>query len=151
MVSDIILALSTCTTDERKAFPNWSSLRLRNLHVQPIAHSSLRGNGYEPAFNVVWLFIWRLLCCSCCWVIRPGAGAGVVLYGWFELQRTVYTLSTLLSFSKKGIRSRSSESVISSNQDATGTCDNKYCVLTENFVNTKKNLHNTHRKSNVSS
>lgn len=46
----------------------------------------------------------------------------LLLYGWFELHSTVYTLSILLSFSKNGIRSKSSESVMSSNQDATGTC-----------------------------
>lgn len=45
----------------------------------------------------------------------------VGLYGWFELRNTVYTLSTLLSFSKNGIKSNSSESVMSSNHDATGT------------------------------
>lgn len=48
----------------------------------------------------------------------------VGLYGWFELRNTVYTLSTLLSFSKNGIKSKSSESVISSNHDATGTWNN---------------------------
>lgn len=45
----------------------------------------------------------------------------VGLYGWLELRNTVYTLSTLLSFSKNGIKSNSSESVMSSNHDATGT------------------------------
>lgn len=45
----------------------------------------------------------------------------VLLYGWFELHNTVYTLSILLSFSKNGIRSRSSESFMSSNHEATGT------------------------------
>ncbi|CAH2253436.1 jg6412 [Pararge aegeria aegeria] len=44
----------------------------------------------------------------------------VGLYGWLELRNTVYTLSTLLSFSKNGIKSKSSESVMSSNHDATG-------------------------------
>ncbi|CAH2253439.1 jg6412 [Pararge aegeria aegeria] len=43
----------------------------------------------------------------------------VGLYGWLELRNTVYTLSTLLSFSKNGIKSKSSESVMSSNHDAT--------------------------------
>lgn len=47
----------------------------------------------------------------------------LMLYGWFELHRSVYTLSTLLSFSKKGIKSSNSESVISSNHEATGTCN----------------------------
>lgn len=46
----------------------------------------------------------------------------VGLYGWLELRSTVYTLSTLLNFSKNGIKSNSSESVMSSNHDATGTC-----------------------------
>lgn len=62
---------------------------------------------------------------------RVGAGRGrgyvagelfcVGLYGWLEFRNTVYTLSTLLSFSKNGIKSNSSESVMSSNHDATGT------------------------------
>lgn len=49
----------------------------------------------------------------------------LLLYGWFELHSTVYTLSILLSFSKNGIRSKSSESVMSSNHEATGTCTKK--------------------------
>lgn len=61
----------------------------------------------------------------CCW---GGGGGGMppatLLYGWFELHSTVYTLSTLLSFSKNGIRSSSSESFMSSNHDATGTWNN---------------------------
>lgn len=53
----------------------------------------------------------------------PGELFCVGLYGWLELRNTVYTLSTLLNFSKNGIKSNSSESVISSNHDATGTCN----------------------------
>lgn len=43
------------------------------------------------------------------------------LYGWFELRRTVYTLSTEERRSKNGIRYSSSVSDVSSNQLATGT------------------------------
>lgn len=49
----------------------------------------------------------------------------VGLYGWLEFRNTVYTLSTLLNFSKNGIKSNSSESVMSSNHDATGTWETK--------------------------
>lgn len=38
---------------------------------------------------------------------------------------TLYTLSTVLSFSKNGIRSFSCVSDMSSNQDATGTCSSR--------------------------
>lgn len=51
----------------------------------------------------------------------PGELCAVGLYGWFEFRNTVYTLSTFASFSKNGIKSKSSESVMSSNHDATGT------------------------------
>ena len=39
--------------------------------------------------------------------------------------RTLYTLSTVLSFSKNGIRSFSWVSDMSSNHDATGTCNGR--------------------------
>lgn len=59
----------------------------------------------------------------------PGELFCVGLYGWFELRNTVYTLSTLASFSKNGIKSNSSESVMSSNHDATGTWKEYTCRL----------------------
>lgn len=59
----------------------------------------------------------------------PGELFCVGLYGWFELRNTVYTLSTLASFSKNGIKSNSSESVMSSNHDATGTWKEYTCHL----------------------
>lgn len=55
----------------------------------------------------------------------PGELFAVGLYGWFEFRNTVYTLSTFASFSKNGIKSKSSESVMSSNHDATGTWNDK--------------------------
>lgn len=61
-------------------------------------------------------------------VVPPPTDADMLLllYGRFELHNTVYTLSILLSFSKNGIKSSNSESVISSNHDATGTC---ICII----------------------
>lgn len=38
------------------------------------------------------------------------------------MHKTLYTESTLLNFSKRGINSNSSESFMSSNHDLTGTC-----------------------------
>lgn len=61
----------------------------------------------------------------------PGELLAVGLYGWFEFRNTVYTLSTLASFSKNGIKSKSSESVMSSNHDATGTCNDKLSLGTD--------------------
>lgn len=46
----------------------------------------------------------------------------------FVLHKIVYTESTLLNFSNNGIKSRSSESVVSSNHDLTGTLKEKYYV-----------------------
>lgn len=45
----------------------------------------------------------------------------VIKFELLLLQRIEYTLSTLLSFSKRGIKSSSSLSDVSSNQDLTGT------------------------------
>lgn len=80
----------------------------------------------------------RVVCVSLGARESAGHGRGYVaieltcvgLYGWLELRNTVYTLSTLLSFSKNGIKSNSSESVMSSNHDATGTCNVNHFILT---------------------
>lgn len=78
------------------------------------------------------------------WLFCTVAGGGpfncgiLLLYGWFELHNTVYTLSILLNFSKNGIKSNSSESVMSSNHEATGTCTHKNNYMSCDVI--EKNL-----------
>ena len=57
--------------------------------------------------------------------------AALVLRLWLALRNTEYTFSTLLNRSKNGIKSLNSVSVMSSNQEATGTYTkgNGRCVL----------------------
>ena len=59
---------------------------------------------------------------ACDDVIVTGSGTRLPdLLGSLACCNTVYTLSTLLRFSRNGIKSNSSRSFMSSNQDATGT------------------------------
>jgi hypothetical protein len=73
-----------------------------------------------------YVFASFVCCCPVITVTVEEEDVSVVCVIKFEfelllLHRIEYTDSTLLSFSNRGIKSSSSESVVSSNQDLTGT------------------------------